>query len=166
MIDSANSFHRLKLSLAALCLAFLSSLAYAQKSETFDAFELHYSVVNTTFLSPQVAATYNITRGKKNAILNLALRENLEVPLKENVEPGVEIEIETEARSMQLTGRTWDLIQGQKLTFQEVREGEAIYYIAQFTFINEEWRFFEFDFQPAGSDKTYTYKFKHQLYIN
>jgi hypothetical protein len=67
---------------------------------------------------------------------------------------------------MVLKGRTWDLIQNQTLEFREIREGEAIYYIAEFPFINEEWRFFEVDFRPAGADQTYTFKFKHQLYIN
>ena len=33
-------------------------------------------------------------------------------------------------------------------------------------FDNEEWRFFEVDFRPDGADQTYTFKFKHQLYIN
>ncbi len=139
----------------ALLLSFLLSLgsaAHAQQSERFGPFELHYSVVNTTFLEPQVAATYGITRGKKRAILNLAVREHVETG--------------TEARTMQLKGRTWDLIQNQDLTFQEVREGPAIYYIAEFSFINEEWRFFEVHFRPEGAGETYTFKFKHQLYIN
>ena len=127
--------------------------AQAQQSERFDAYELHYSVVNTTFLEPEVAAAYGITRGKKRAVLNLAVREHLE-------DGG------NEARSMQLKGRTWDLIQNQFLEFQEIREGPAIYYIAEFKFINEEWRFFEVNFRPEGADRTYTFKFKHQLYIN
>ena len=69
-------------------------------------------------------------------------------------------------RAMMLKGRTWDLIQNQPLEFNEIREGEAIYYIAEFTFINEEWRFFEMDFRPTGAQETYTFKFKHQLYTN
>ena len=127
--------------------------AHAQQSEQFDEFELHYSVVNTTCLEPAVADTYGITRGEKRAILNLAVREHLDGG-------------GTEARSMLLKGRTWDLIQNQFLEFQEIREGPAIYYIAEFKFINEEWRFFEVDFRPEGADRTYTFKFKHQLYIN
>jgi hypothetical protein len=136
-----------------LALAGLGPTAQAQQSERFGPFELHYSVVNTTFLEPRVAAAYGITRGEKRAILNLAVREHLD-------EGG------TEARSMLLEGRTWDLMQNQFLEFQEVREGPAIYYIAEFKFINEEWRFFEVDFRPEGAEKTYTFKFKHQLYIN
>jgi hypothetical protein len=135
------------------CLAlFICGTALAQQSETFGPFELHYSVVNTTFLDPKVASSYGITRGKKRAILNLAVREQLEEG--------------SAARSMLLQGRTWDLMQNQSLEFKEIREGEAIYYIAEFTFINEEWRFFEMDFRPEGADQSYTFKFKHQLYIN
>jgi hypothetical protein len=143
--------------LTAICitlvwLAFLPGPAWAQQSQTFGPFELHYSVVNTTFLDPKVAATYGIIRGKKRAILNLAVRENLASG--------------SAARAMELRGRTWDLIQNQTLEFREIREGEAIYYIAEFAFINEEWRFFEINFRPAGAEQTYTLKFKHQLYIN
>ncbi|GAB5453116.1 MAG: DUF4426 domain-containing protein [Halioglobus sp.] len=142
----------LRMLVSLLVLGTLSSTTIAQQSEMFDAFELHYSVVNTTFLTPEVAANYGITRGKKRAILNLAVREH--------TGDG------TAARDMLLKGRTWDLIQNQDLEFQEIRESGAIYYIAEFKFINEEWRFFEIDFRPEGTDKTYTFKFKHQLYIN
>jgi len=134
-----------------LALTWLPLTAHPQQSEMFGPYELHYSVVNTTFIDPGVAATYGITRGEKRAILNLAVREQL---------PGGG----DEARSMLLQGRTWDLIQNQFLEFKEVREGPAIYYIADFKFINEEWRFFEVTFRPEGADQSYTFKLKHQLY--
>ncbi len=140
-----------------LCCAFAAS---AQQSERFGPYELHYSVVNTTFLQPEVAASYGITRGSKRAILNLAVREHLEA----GEESGVGLP--TRPRAMQLDGKTWDLMQNQPLTFIEVREGEAIYYIAEFKFINREWRFFEIDFRPDGAGHTYTFKFKHQVYVN
>ncbi|MEH6589423.1 MAG: DUF4426 domain-containing protein [Halioglobus sp.] len=126
--------------------------AQAQQSEMFGPYELHYSVVNTTFLDPEVAASYGITRGEKRAILNLAVRE-----VSDNG---------SEARPMILKGRTWDLIQNQFLEFKEIREGPAIYYIAEVKFINEEWRFFEVHFRPEGAQQTYTFKLKHQLYTN
>ena len=141
-----------KIATLLLTMLFCSVQVSAQQSEMFGPYELHYSVVNTTFLEPEVAATYGITRGKKRAILNLAVREHLAEG--------------TQARNMLIEGRTWDLIQNQFLSFKEVREGPAIYYIAEFKFINEEWRFFEVNFRPEGADQTYTFKFKHQLYIN
>lgn len=145
---------KLRLSIALITLlGLLCGLnAQAQQSEMFDNYELFYSAVNTTFLDPAVAKTYGIKRGKNYAILNLAVREKQEAG--------------SVARPMLLKGKTWDLIQNQTLEFQEVREGEAVYYIAQFKFINEEWRFFEVHFRPEGATETYTFKFKHQLYVH
>jgi hypothetical protein len=133
-------------------LLLLPGLALAQQTETFGPFDLHYSVVNTTFLDPKIAASYGITRGKDRAILNLSLREN--------------IDGKSESRAMALQGRSSDLIHKQDLVFREIREGESIYYIAEFTFINEEWRIFEIDFRPESADKSHTFKFKHQLYFD
>ncbi|MFT4613488.1 MAG: hypothetical protein ACI9NT_000628 [Bacteroidia bacterium] len=144
-----RSLHHL---LATVTLLLITSSVCAQQSERFGPYELHYSVVNTTFLEPKVAATYGITRGKKRGILNLSLREH--------------IGDETVAKTMLLKGKTWDLIHHVPLEFMEVREGDAVYSIAEFSFINEEWRFFEIDFRPDGATQSYTFKFKHQLYIN
>lgn len=138
--------------LSLLILMLCASVTHAQQTETFGPFELHYSVVNTTFLTPETAAAYGITRGEKRAILNLAVRENTASGNR--------------GRTMTLQGTTWDLIHRQPLEFREIREGDAIYYIAQFTFINEEWRFFELDFQPDGSAQAYSFKFKQQLYVD
>ncbi len=140
-------------SLAFITWLLTAPLAQAQQSEMFGPFELHYAVVNSTFLEPKVAAAYGITRGERRAILNLAVREH--------------VGDITEARPMLLQGRTRDLVQrGAALEFQEIREGPAIYYIAEFEFLDEEWLFFEIDFRPEGAERTYSFKFKHQLYIN
>jgi len=139
-----------------LFLMVFTQSGQAQQSEMFGPYELHYSVVNTTFLSPEVAAAYGITRGKKRAILNLSVREHMS---EKPTQP-------TEARAMILKGKTWDLIHSQTLEFQQIKEGAATYYIAEFKFINEEWRFFEVYFRPEGVEKTYTFELKHQLYIN
>lgn len=137
-----------------LWLALLPTLSMAQSPEHFGPYELHYSVVNTTFLDPKVAESYGITRGKNRAILNLALRETQE--------QGGSV-----ARTMLLEGKVRDLIQSQQaLDFKEIREQDAIYYIAEFRFINEEWRFFDIDFRPEGADRTYSFSFKRQLYVD
>ncbi|TGD72727.1 DUF4426 domain-containing protein [Mangrovimicrobium sediminis] len=126
--------------------------ASAQQSKRFGPYELHYAVVNTTFLDPQVAAAYGIVRGDDRAILNLALREHLP--------DGSDV-----ARAMQLKGSSWDLLQkSTELEFQEVSEPPAIYYIAPFDFLNEEWRHFEIHFRAENSDETQTFKFKQQVY--
>ena len=102
-----------KIALILAAIICLGGTAQAQQSEIFGPYEFHYSVVNSTFLAPEVAATYGIVRGKKHAILTLAVRE-------ESAPAG-------ETLSMQLQGRTWDLIQNQTLEFLEIREGKAVY---------------------------------------
>ena len=118
----------------------------------FGDYQLHYSVVNTTFLSPLIAERYGITRGDRYAILNLSLRKFS----NGNSSP----------KAMTLSARTWDLIQSQDLRFLEIVETGTVYYLARFKFINEEWRFFNIEFIPEDSNEKYQFKFKHQLYIN
>ena len=94
--------------------------------------------------------TFGIPRGKDKAMLTLSVRD---------AEAS-----DVEGRPMRIKGRTWDLITGGDMTIKEVREGRATYYLIPFEFLDREYRFFEFDFTPEGSDQTYSYKFKTQLW--
>ncbi|MDC6459751.1 DUF4426 domain-containing protein [Luminiphilus sp.] len=136
--------------LLAVSLMLWSTLVAGQQSERFDQFELHYSIVYSTFLTPQIAAEFGIPRGKDKAMLTLSVRD---------AEAS-----DVEGRPMRIKGRTWDLITGGDMTIKEVREGRATYYLIPFEFLDREYRFFEFDFTPEGSDQTYSYKFKTQLW--
>ena len=133
-----------------LCLLLSASFAHGQQSARFDEFELHYSIVYTTFLTADIAAEFDIPRGKDKAMLTLSVRD---------ADAG-----DIEGRPMAISGRTWDLITGGNMKVREVREGRATYYLVPFEFLDREYRFFEFDFTPDGSDKTYSYKFKTQLW--
>ena len=121
-----------------------------QQSTRFDQFELHHSIVYTTFLSPQVAAEYGITRGADKAILTLSVRDA--------------IAGEIAGRPMSIEGRTWDLITGENMRIKEIREGRATYYIVPFEFLDREYRFFEFNFQPEGTEIMFEHKIKVQLW--
>ena len=142
--------------LSCLLLTLLAAQSHAQQSVRFDDYELHFSVVNTTFLDPAIAAQYGITRGERRGIVNIAVRDH----------GSGKGDAEAATVPMALSGRTWDLIAEQPLEFIEVNEGSAVYYIGEFKFINREWRWFELSFRPEGADRSYTHKFKHQLYIN
>ena len=71
---------------------------------------------------------------------------------------------EIAGRPMKIEGRTWDLITGGALRVKEIREGRATYYIVPFEFLNREYRFFEFEFQPEGTDTVYEHTMKVQLW--
>lgn len=151
-----TEFLRISALLSCLLLPLVTADAQAQRSERFDNYELHFSVVNTTFLDPGVASQYCIVRGERRGIVNIAVREHIEG----------RGDGEAKTVPMQLKGRTWDLIAEQPLEFIEVNEGSAVYYIGDFQFINREWRWFELSFRPQGADRSYTHTFKHQLYIH
>ena len=136
--------------LFAVCCLLWATLVSAQQSERFDEFELHYSIVYSTFLAADIAAQFGIPRGKDKAMLTLSVRD---------ADAG-----DVEGRPMEISGRTWDLITGGDMKIKEVREGRATYYLIPFEFLDREYRFFEFDFTPEGSDKTYSYTFKTQLW--
>ena len=58
-----------------LCLLLSASFAHGQQSARFDEFELHYSIVYTTFLTADIAAEFDIPRGKDKAMLTLSVRD-------------------------------------------------------------------------------------------
>ena len=124
--------------------------ANGQQSTRYDEFELHHSIVYTTFVAPEVAAEYGIIRGADKAMLTLSVRDASSGDLA--------------GRPMQINGRTWDLITGGAMDVREIREGRATYYIVPFEFLDREYRFFEFSFQPEGADKSYEHKMKVQLW--
>lgn len=143
----------LKIATLSLFLALCSSVVFAEQSKQFGPYSVHYSVVNTTFLTPAIATVYNITRGKKRAMVNIAIREN-------------HPELGDRAKAAIVTGRSWDLMQNQPLSFREIREQNAIYYIAEVRFINEEFRWFEISVSPDPNKPPYIFKFKQQFYVD
>jgi hypothetical protein len=124
--------------------------AAAQQSTRYEQFELHHSIVYTTFLSPEVAAEYGIARGDDKAILTLSVRDANAADIA--------------GRPMKIEGRTWDLITGGDMRVKEIREGRATYYIVPFEFLDREYRFFEFTFQPEGAASVFEHKMKVQLW--
>jgi len=143
---------RLSHTLALLGLLLLSPLSAAE-SEIFGDFEVHYSVVNSTFIDPAIASRYQIVRGKNRAFINLAVRRRLP-------------DGSDTAASAHLEGRTWDLFQNQFLEFREIRDGRAIYYIADFEFSDGELRFFNITLLPEGAKRSRQLKFQHKVYVD
>jgi hypothetical protein len=128
----------------------LSSQSLAQE-KTFGPYQVHYSVFNSTFLTPEVAQAYGITRGKNRALVNIAIRKQLK--------SGEDI-----ARRAIVTGSSTDLIHKLELDFQEIEEQDAVYYIAEFKFNDKEMRSFTIKIQPDPNIAPYTLKFSKTLY--
>ena len=112
---------------------------------------VHYIALNSTFLTPEIATSYDITRSKYNALINISVLDNT---IKN-----------TPAKSVNLVGSATNLL-GQKksLEFVEVKEGDAIYYLAELKFNHEDQ--FRFNIQIFDAGKNQTLKFQHKFYVD
>ena len=97
-----------------LCLC-LALPAFAERKETFGELNVHYSVFNSSFLQPEVAARVGLTRSKTVGVLNISA-------IKAN-----------QGQQAKVNGSFKNLIgQEAALNFKEIKEGDAVYYLAEF----------------------------------
>ena len=98
-----------------------AGFTHAEQMQAFGDYEVHYIVVPTTFLQPEVARQYSLTRSRNRALVNVSvLLNNKPVQAK-------------------ITGESKNLLsQIVPLSFSEVREGSAIYYLAEIRHADEE----------------------------
>ncbi|MGF1909105.1 DUF4426 domain-containing protein [Vibrio kasasachensis] len=135
----------------ALVISCLALPTFAGQFKTIKDVEVHYSAFNSTFLTPQVASSYKLKRSGYSAILNISLLDRSQAG-----KPAI---------SGKVTGSTKNLIgQIRDLTFREVKEGDAIYYLAEFTISNEENIHFNIDID-AGNQGKGTLKFTQKFYV-
>lgn len=107
--------------------------AQAQQYERVGNYQIHYSAINTSFLTPEVAAAYDIQRSQVMALLNVSVLEEQE-------------DGTTRPANAWVSGRVGNLAgQTQNLAFRTVRDGEAIYHLATFRIQEDEPMRFELE---------------------
>ncbi len=135
-----------------LLLGILANTSFAADKpyEAFGHYKVHYSVFNSSFIQPDIARLYNISRGKDQALVNIAVTDN-------HSKGGI---------AANITGTATNLMQQQKtLKFIEVREKNAVYYLAPLRFSNEEILNFSIKINPADQSP-YVLKFTKTLYVD
>ncbi|MGF1747212.1 DUF4426 domain-containing protein [Vibrio cionasavignyae] len=133
-----------------LVLLVFSTAGYAGQYKTIKDAEVHYVVFNSTFLTPEVARSYGLKRNDTIAIVNVSVLDRASLG-----KPAMSAEITGEAKN--LIGQT------KTLDFKEIKEGDAIYYLAQFSITNEERYQFTIDVD-AGMKGRGPISFSQQLY--
>jgi hypothetical protein len=128
--------------------------AVCAEEQTFGDYTVHYQAVNSTFLTPAIAAQYDIVRSERRAFLNVAVLRNEE-------------DGSTTPVTATLNGTKHNLLQqSEALEFEQIREGEAIYYIGQFDFSDREVLRFTLEVHPEGQEGAHTIEWSTQLYSN
>ena len=149
----AHYRHRLSALLIAVTTLLMAFAANGEQQKTFGPYQVHYSVLNTTFITPDVAKNYGITRGKNRALVNIAVRKS-------------QADGSSTAKKAIITGSSSDLIHTTELAFKEINEQDAIYYLAELRFNHQEMRVFTIKVQPDPNIAPYTLKFQKTLYVN
>lgn len=130
------------------CIALPSS---AEQSITIKDIEVHYSAFNSTFLTPQVARSYQLTRNGYSAVLNISVLDTASLG-----KPALEARISGQVRN--LIGQT------RSLQFREIKEEQAIYYLAEFPISNEENLTFDIAVE-SGNKGTGKLRFTQKFYV-
>ena len=124
-----------------------SPFSVAEQMQRFGQYELHYIVIPTTMLKPEIAAEYDISRGKDRALVNVSVLNG-----------------EKKAVNATITGDSQNLLgQLQDLDFKQVTEGDAIYYLAEIRFADQEVHWIKIE-ATAPDGKSTLLKFNQKLY--
>ena len=132
----------------AFALALLAaSPVHAEQKAVFGDREAHYVVFPSIFLSAEIAQRYGLPRAKDISILNLSV-----------------LDAAGQGTPAQLAGRTTNLLgQISPLTFREIREGQAIYYLAEIRHANREVLRFALDIKPPEGE-AHQLRFQQELF--
>lgn len=133
---------------AALTLFAFASKANAEQKVALGTWDVHYIAFNTTFLTPEIAKNNGIVRSKYNALINISV-------LDKKSQAAQNVILSGEARN--LLGVT------KKLSFKQVKEGEAIYYLAVLPFSDQEHYRINVDINDGKSQQKL--KFEHKFYV-
>ena len=117
----------------------------------FGNIKVYYSSFNSSFILPEVASTYNITRGKDKGLVNISVIVDDKIGGKTALVKGTVSNI---------------FAQQQKLKFFEVREGNTVYYLAPFEFENEDSMTFKIQVQPDPNKPAYSLSFQNKFYFH
>ena len=127
---------RLALFLFTLCLALPALAADAarpERKEVFGDLTVHYSAFTSSMLQPDVAAATGLTRSKNQGVLNIAV-------IKAG-KPGTAV---VSGTVKDLTGRS------SPLSFKQITDRGAVYYIAQFKIEQAETLTFDLNVEAGG----------------
>ena len=138
------------LSFLAIALASLNS--YAENSKEFGDYVIHYNAFRSDTISPEVAKQYDLARANNRVIINIA------VPKKVMDTTGKPTSSEVSGHASNLTGQL------KQLTFKEVTEGNAIYYLAETKISDGEFLKFDIKIIPEGETRAARLNFNKRFF--
>ncbi|MCU7937883.1 MAG: DUF4426 domain-containing protein [gamma proteobacterium symbiont of Bathyaustriella thionipta] len=144
-----NLKNTLILSIALFFLA-IGAVSQAENAKEYADHIVYYNAFPTDSLPPQMTKQYGLKRSKNYAMINISVMEK-----GTGVPTGVKSAV---------TGQLKNLIgQTRALEFREIKEGQAVYYIAQIGVQSKEVVNFSIDIKPEGGTEKYEIKFSKKF---
>ncbi len=145
----------MRLKIFALALGFLlfgQAQAQTDMFKNFGEYKVYYTVFNSSFITPEIAEIYGLTRAEDQAIVNISLvrtspdGDSLGLPAR-------------------VSGHRQNLfMQSFPFRFIEIDEGDATYYLAAFAFEDQDPLHFKIEVSHAGISVPYQIDFTRTLY--
>ncbi|MDQ7049587.1 MAG: DUF4426 domain-containing protein [Enterobacterales bacterium] len=135
-------------------ILFFASFSLFAEEHTVGEFTVHYNLLNSSLIEPEIATQYGIKRSKNIALLNVSIIQKSDKP------EGTAVIANIFGHGASLAGQV------KELAFKEVKEGTAIYYLATFPINNGERLSFDLQIQPNKQGKLIPLKFKRKVYVD
>lgn len=144
--------HLLNRTLLTGLLALASLHVQAAGSKDFGDYQVHWSVLPSTFLAPEVARANDLQRSRGIGIVNISIMQEQDDGTLKPVTGQVEGKVNN------------DIQQVRFLAFRRIQEGEAVYFIAEYQYSSGELMTFNITARPTGHGQDLPVRFAHTLF--
>ena len=133
-------------------LALTSLNSYAESSKEFGDYTIHYNAFRSDTISPEVAKQYGLARASNRILINIAVLKKV-------------MNTTGKPTAAKITGHASNLTgQLKKLEFREIREGSAIYYLAETKISDGEFLKFDLKIIPEGEERAARIRFDKRFF--
>lgn len=140
------------ITLFTLGLISLSTLGYAENAREFGDYVVHFNAFRSDTISAEIAKQYNLPRANNRVLINVAVLKKV---LNTTGKPTA---AKVEGYASNLTG------QYKQLDFKEIKEGTAIYYLADVKISDGEFLKFEMKVTPDGEKHPMRLRFDKRFF--
>ncbi len=147
-----NPVNKLFKTLFIVTLALASLNSYAENSQPFGDYVIHYNAFRSDTISPEVAKQYGLARANNRVLINIAV-------LKKVMDTtGTPTPAAVTGNASNLTGQL------KQLEFKTIKEGTAIYYLAETKISDGEFLKFDIKVIPEGETRAARLRFDKRFF--
>ncbi len=139
--------------IALISFFLLPLTATAAQFRDFGPYRVHYNAFPSTFIAPEVAQAYGLNRSRYRGLLNITVQTE-----------GSGAQWPATAAVVRATA-TNPYGQVREIDMQEIREGQAVYYIGEFPVTDKEELEFQVQVRPSGTERSYGLDFSQRFFI-